>query len=86
MSIDIPSTDMARTVDPVVRGRDMDYSHDGYTASIQHNWENEKEFWIYTIRRAASGEMLYQGFTRTALEAVETVEQRIKALGIRKSA
>ncbi len=64
----------------------MDYSHDGYTASIHHNWEREKEFWVYTIRRSASGEMVYQGFCRTALEAVETVEERIQALGTRKSA
>jgi hypothetical protein len=62
------------------------YSHDGYTASIHHNWENEKEFWVYTIRRSESGEMLYQGISKNALEAVETVEERIQALGMKKSA
>jgi hypothetical protein len=61
----------------------MTYSHDGYTASIQHNWEREKEFWVYTIRRSESGEALYQGFSKSALTAVETVEQRIEALTAR---
>jgi len=64
----------------------MDYSHDGYKASIHHNWESEKEFWVYTIRRSESGQMLYQGFSKNALEAVQTVEERIQALGMKKSA
>ncbi len=63
----------------------MKYSHDGYTASIQQTWEREREFRVYTIRRIDSGEMLYQGFSKTVLEAADTVEQRIKALGMRNS-
>jgi hypothetical protein len=68
------------------KGCGMTYSHDGYTASIKHNWESEKEFWVYTIRRSESGEMLYQGFSKGASAAVETVAQRLKVLGMRKSA
>jgi hypothetical protein len=64
----------------------MKYLYDGYFASIEHNWEHERDFWVYTIRRSESGEMIYQGFSKSALEAVETVEQRIEALGLRKSA
>jgi hypothetical protein len=64
----------------------MTYSHHGYTASIQHNFEREKEFWAYTIRRSESGEMLYLGFCNSALEAVETVEQHIEAMGMRNCA
>jgi hypothetical protein len=63
----------------------MKFLHDGYAASIQHNWEHDKEFWTYTICRVESGEVLYQGFSKNALEVVGTVEERIKLLGMRKS-
>ncbi len=52
-----------------------------YTASIHHKWEQEKEFWVYTIRRRESGEMLYHGFTKDGLEALQTVAARMRALG-----
>ena len=58
----------------------MTYSHHGYTASIQHNLEREKNSWAYTIRRSESSELLYIGFCNSALEAVETVEQRIEGM------
>lgn len=61
----------------------MTYSHHGCTASIQHNVEREKNFWAYTIRWSESSELLYLGFCNSALEAVETVEQRIEALETR---
>ena len=63
----------------------MKFSQDGYTVSIQHNWEREREFWVYSIIRNESGEMLYRGFSKNALEAIETVEKRIQSLGMRNS-
>ncbi len=64
----------------------MKHLHAGFTASVHHNWEDEKEFWVYTIRRAASGEMLYHGFSKDGLEALQIVAARIQALGARESA
>ncbi len=59
--------------------------HAGFTASVQHNWGDEREFWVYTIRRIESGEMLYHGFSRDALEALQTVAARMKALGMARA-
>jgi hypothetical protein len=63
----------------------MKYPHAGFTASVHHNWEEEKEFWVYTIRRTESGEMLYHGFSRDALEALQTVAARMRVLGMRRA-
>ncbi len=54
-------------------------------ASIHHQWEQEKEFWVYTIRRRESGEMLYHGFTKDALEALQTVAARVRTLGTKRA-
>ncbi len=63
----------------------MKYPHAGFTASLQYNCEDEKEFWVYTIRRAESGEMLYHGFSKDALEVLQTVAARMRLLGVRRA-
>jgi hypothetical protein len=58
----------------------MDYSRDGYTASIQHVLGHKKDAWVYAVQHHESGEMLYEGCCNTVLEAVDAVEQRVEAL------